>query len=115
MTMRSSDAAFKRRMDRAYARRLRIARLALNISEAEAAAAHGITLRTYRRWEAGLPQGASTWPVLKFAKAYDISLDWLIGGDGRWLKVHMTKQARGKIAILPTCEPERRRRLAVQS
>ena len=44
-----------KRYDRAYGRRLRLTRIALDITEAEAAAAHGVTLRTYRRWEAGSP------------------------------------------------------------
>jgi hypothetical protein len=36
---------------RDYGRRPRLARLTLGITETEAAAAHGVTLRTYRRWE----------------------------------------------------------------
>ena len=47
-----------KRYDRAYGRRLRLTRIALDITEAEAAAAHGVTLRTYRRWEAGFPAHA---------------------------------------------------------
>jgi hypothetical protein len=39
----------------AVARRMRIARLALGITEREAAAAWRVTLRTYRKWEGGSP------------------------------------------------------------
>jgi hypothetical protein len=41
---------------RAAGHRLRVTRLTLGITESEAPAAHGVTLRTYRKWEAGHPQ-----------------------------------------------------------
>ncbi len=59
-------------LGRSVATSLRVARLALDISEAEAAAAYGVTLRTYRRYERGAPQGVFGW--LNFAKAYGVSL-----------------------------------------
>jgi transcriptional regulator with XRE-family HTH domain len=34
-------------------RRFRVARLVLGLTEQEAADAYGVTLRTYRKWEAG--------------------------------------------------------------
>ncbi len=45
--------------------------------------------------------------------ALEISLDWLLVGDGVNLKPHLTKQAPGKIALLPVMTREHReRRLA---
>ena len=84
----------------AYGRRLRLVRAALDISEVEAAAAHGVTLRTYRRYEAGAPQRAGE-GFLNFAAKYDVSLNWLISGDGTHLGRHLSKNKWGKVAILP--------------
>jgi transcriptional regulator with XRE-family HTH domain len=61
---------------RAYGRRLRLARLTLGISEAAAAEAHGVTLTTYRRWEAGARQSNRPEPMLRFAERYGVSIDW---------------------------------------
>jgi transcriptional regulator with XRE-family HTH domain len=83
-------------------RRLRIARLTLGLTEPEAAAAAGVTLRTYRKWEADHDRPARTEPMLAFAEAYDVSLDWLICGEGGWLGRHLTAGSAGKLAILPT-------------
>ena len=95
----------------AYAHRLRIARLTLGISEMDAATAHGVTERTYRRWEVGKPQRAS-FGFLAFAEKYDISLDWLVHGEGFNLGRHLTVSSNGKMAILPIMSAERK---AVQS
>jgi transcriptional regulator with XRE-family HTH domain len=48
----------------------------LGISEQEAAAAFGVTVRTYRRYEAGKPalEGYGD-----FADAFGVSLNWLVG------------------------------------
>jgi transcriptional regulator with XRE-family HTH domain len=53
------------KQDRQFGRRLRVARIALGISEQEAADAHGITLATYRRREAGKPW-LSMRPLLEY-------------------------------------------------
>jgi transcriptional regulator with XRE-family HTH domain len=79
--------------------RLRIVRLALGISEQEAAEAGGVTVQTYRRG---------------FVRRYDVSLDWLVRGKGEALGRHLSKNAGGKIAILPVSRPERRQSLARQ-
>jgi ribosome-binding protein aMBF1 (putative translation factor) len=63
---------------RAFARRLRYARNQLGISEAEAAYAFGVTVRTFRRYEAGKP-GGSYQRVGDFGYAFNISLSWLFG------------------------------------
>jgi hypothetical protein len=72
----------KRRDDfnRAFGERLRFARAQLNISEQEAAYAFGVTVRTYRRYEAGKPWERSTW--VDFADTFGVSTDWLISGEG---------------------------------
>jgi transcriptional regulator with XRE-family HTH domain len=64
--------------------RLPITRLVLGISEAEAAAAARVSLRTYRKWEAGNDRPTDT-GILAFAFAYDVSLDWLVNGECSWL------------------------------
>jgi transcriptional regulator with XRE-family HTH domain len=65
-------------------RRLPVTRLVLGISETEAAAAARVSLRTYRKWEAGHDRQTDT-GILAFAFAYDVSLDWLVKGDCTWL------------------------------
>jgi hypothetical protein len=79
----------------AIGRRMQIARHALGITEQGAAAAWDVTLRTYRKWEAGAPQ-RGTFNVVCFAKKYDVSLDWLIVGDATRLRRHLrrTRKAR---------------------
>jgi transcriptional regulator with XRE-family HTH domain len=67
---------------RDFGRRLRLTRSALGITEVEAAAACLITLRTYRRREAGLPYRRWHLGLVSFAKKYDVSLNWLLAGSG---------------------------------
>jgi transcriptional regulator with XRE-family HTH domain len=86
---------------RAVGRRLRITRLALNLSEAEAAAASGVTLRTYRKWEASYRRKNSHARLMAFCEKYDVSLDWLYFGDAFIAKRNLTSCAPGKVAILP--------------
>jgi transcriptional regulator with XRE-family HTH domain len=69
---------------RAVYRRLPTTRLLLGISETEAAAAARVSLRTYRKWEAGHDRPTDT-GILAFAYAYDVSLDWLANGECSWL------------------------------
>src|SRR5690242_20697757 len=86
----------------AVGHRMRVTRLALGLSEQQAADGYGITLRTYRRWEKGHRQTQCAAPLCKFCLKYDVSMDWLICGDGRgWLGAHLRKNIGGKIAILP--------------
>jgi transcriptional regulator with XRE-family HTH domain len=57
--------------------------MVFGLSEAKAAAAHGITLRTYQKWEAGGHHHGGHQKLLAFCKKYDVSLDWLYGGEAR--------------------------------
>lgn len=73
--------------DAAFARRLRSARLALGLSEEEAASAAGRSARTWRRYEE-TGAGHVTRPLIKFVKEHRINLfrhgielDWLIAGQ----------------------------------
>jgi hypothetical protein len=59
----------------------------------------------------GKPQRAS-FGFLAFAEKYDISLDWLVHGEGFNLGRHLTVSSNGKLAILPIMSAERK---AVQS
>lgn len=86
----------------AVARRLRVTRGALGLTEQQGAEAFGVSLLTYRRYEAGR-RHRSAGPAINFARRYDVSLDWLFDGDTDRIGRHLT---RGKIAILPA----RRRR-----
>lgn len=63
--------------------RLRVTRSALGITEVEAAAACLITLRTYRRREAGMPF-TGTWHegLSSFVEMYDLTYDWMLCGEG---------------------------------
>jgi transcriptional regulator with XRE-family HTH domain len=59
--------------------RLRTARLLFKLTETEAAQAAGVTLKTWRAWEAGGRQ-RSIGPILKLGRQYRISIDWLFCG-----------------------------------
>jgi hypothetical protein len=56
--------------------------LALGITEVEAAAASLITLRTYRRREAGLPYRGWHFGLSSFVDKYDLSWNWMLAGSG---------------------------------
>lgn len=92
--------------------RLRVTRAALGISEKDAAAAYGVTLATYRRYERGAPQ-RRTQGVLNFAKAFDVSLDWLVGGDASRIKPHLSNRTATHVAILPVVGGDARRSKAL--
>ena len=92
---------------KAVGRRLRVARLVLGITEVEAASAHEVTLRTYRRWEAGGRQRGLSF--LPFATKHDVSIDWMLFGEGTGISRHLSKTL-GKVAILPVSTALRRER-----
>lgn len=80
-----------------FGHRLRIARIALGLSEAQAAEIFGATVRAYRGWEAGNSGRPKRYEAYCDFCRPGISLDWLFGARGE-----MTKQVPGsKIAILP--------------
>jgi transcriptional regulator with XRE-family HTH domain len=64
-----------------FARRLRRNRIALGLSEEEAAAAAGRTIETWRHYE-NTGRGHITEPLLRFCEKYNVSLDWLFDDDG---------------------------------
>lgn len=67
---------------RDFGHRLRVTRLALGITEVEAAAASLITLRTYRSREAGLPYRGWHDGLSLFVDKYDLSWNWMLAGAG---------------------------------
>lgn len=90
-----------------YGHRLRVTRIALGITEAEAAAAHDVTLKTYRRYEEGhQPLGLDG--IIKFGDKFDVHLNWLGAGQPDELGSHLTKAAKGKVYILPLITASRR-------
>jgi transcriptional regulator with XRE-family HTH domain len=92
--------------------RLRITRIALGLTEKEAADAHAVSLRTYRKWENGGRQRGSGF--LKFAEKFDVSLNWLVGGEPADVGAHLAKHASGKVAILPAMGRKYRARHRMQ-
>jgi hypothetical protein len=85
---------------RRYGLRIHLTRLALNLSEEQAATEWGCTVPTYRKWVAGETRGMKMKHILPFVARHDINLDWLICGDHR--KIGGLFGAPGKIAILQT-------------
>jgi hypothetical protein len=65
----------------ALAHRLRAVRIALGITESAAASACEVSLRAYRRWEAGGPQ-RNCLALSGFAKTFDVSDAWISFGAG---------------------------------
>lgn len=66
---------------KAFGRRLRSARLALGLSEEEAAAAAGRTVKTWLKYES-TGCGYITEAILRFVDKHRVNLDWLFAGDG---------------------------------
>src|SRR5262245_47644177 len=89
---------------RDYAYRLRVTRIVLGMTEKEAAAAHGVTLKTYLKWEDGRPPRSGK-PYLAFVEKYDVNLDWLIVGETANIGSHLSKGAPGKVALLQVNGP----------
>jgi hypothetical protein len=98
----------------AFAHRLRVARIAVAISDVEAASVAGCTVQTWRKYET-TGKGRCTRAMLFFCRRYDVSLDWLFLGEGVGVGGHLGKQAQGKVAILPVKGPRYRRAMAMGS
>lgn len=64
-----------------FGRCLRRSRIALGLSEEEAAAAAGRTVETWRHYE-NTGRGRITEPLLRFCSKYNLSLEWLVDGVG---------------------------------
>jgi len=71
---------YEREFRREYPVRLRFLRRRLRLSEAQAAADHGVTLHTYRRWEAGVPSTPSAKPGMQFCKKHGLAFDYYFAG-----------------------------------
>jgi transcriptional regulator with XRE-family HTH domain len=63
------------------AERLKLVRHLLNISEAEAADAMFITVKTYRKREGGERHRDNHFGIFNFCDKYGVSYGWLFGGD----------------------------------
>jgi hypothetical protein len=84
---------------RHFGDRLRVARLALGITDVEAAAAGLITLRAYRKREAGLPFHSWNQGLLCFVEKHDVSLNWLVQGRGNmW---HPSRRRKPSLKLVP--------------
>ena len=84
-----------------FGHRLRVTRLALGITEAEAATVAGRSVDTWRKYEA-TGKGRCTQAVCRFAAHYDVCLNWIFGGEAARVRALLTK---GKVAILPVKGP----------
>lgn len=83
-----------------FGHRLRVTRLALGLTEEEAAAAAGRSVTTWRKYEE-TGEGRCTVALALFAEQYGVSLDWLLCGDAARIHPPLAKRAQGKVAILP--------------
>jgi DNA-binding XRE family transcriptional regulator len=95
---------------RGVGRRLRLVRSIFKPSEEEAAAVHGVTLGTYRHFEAGKEQN-DTEPALRFCEQFDIPIEWYIQGVTHSLGHHLTVNRGGKISILPAMTRHERQQI----
>lgn len=92
---------------RAFGHRLRVLRIALGLSEKEISEIAGCTPASWRNWEAtGKMRGNR--PMLRVAKKFEVSLDWLIDGEGHNIKDHLSRRTPGSVAILPVKGPRTR-------
>jgi transcriptional regulator with XRE-family HTH domain len=91
-----------------FGHRLRVTRIALGLTEEQAAAAGGRSVDTWRKYEA-TGKGRCTAALLQFCRQYDVSLDWLVCGDTARVGGHLAKQAQGTIVVLPIKGPSYRR------
>ena len=96
---------------RAIGHRMRVARLTLGLTEQDVARVVGITLRTYRKYEAG-QRPRSIRALVAFSQKYDASLDWLILGEGACIGAHLARRSNSTIAILPVSRPRWRKHRA---
>jgi transcriptional regulator with XRE-family HTH domain len=79
--MRATTKEHARSYYRDFGQRLRTVRQTRGVAEQDAADTAKVTLRTWRRWEAGGTTRAGLWLSL-FAERYDVSYDWLLEGQG---------------------------------
>lgn len=81
---------------RGFGHRLRVARIALGLTEKQAAKAAGRSVRTWRKYEA-TGEGNCTAAILNFVREYpSVSIDWLVVGRSA-----KRDQPPGVIALLP--------------
>jgi len=92
---------------RATGHRLRVTRLALGLTEQQAAGDCGVSMRTYQKYESGHPQRGTS-AMLKFVQKHDVSLDWLFNGEAEWIGRHLAQNAKGQVVILPAAGPHHR-------
>jgi DNA-binding XRE family transcriptional regulator len=65
-----------------FGQRLRALRHARGYTEKDAAATAGVTIRTWRRWEAGCVSTGNPCWIPAFSEKYDVSCAWLVSGKG---------------------------------
>lgn len=66
---------------RELGKRLQWLRAALQLTEAQAAADHGVTLPTYRRWEAGGRIRGKYQALSNFCKKHKVSYEFYFAGQ----------------------------------
>lgn len=86
---------------KAFATRMRVARVALGHTEKQAAQKCEVSVRRYRRLESGLPFRGGYRAIILFAQEYQVSFDWLYEGVGDNMGKHLSVNRGGKVAILP--------------
>jgi hypothetical protein len=81
--------------------RMRVVQAALALTDRRVASATGMTVKNYQA--GNLHPGAAR----RFAKAFDVSIHWLVRGEGAEIKPHLSR-AKGKVSILPVHGPKNR-------
>lgn len=91
----------------AVTQRMVVAREVLGLSETQVADALGVSLAKLRDYKFSVPNPSL---MLRFGEIFDVSIDWLVSGEGAGIKPHLRK-TQSKVAILPVQGKDHRRHL----
>jgi transcriptional regulator with XRE-family HTH domain len=90
--------------------RLRLTRLALGITEKEAAAAAEITVPTWRRWESGGHQKNGLYNYVRFCEKLHVDTVWLMFGAAEASDPAERRHVRiGRLSVLVAKRPPQQR------
>jgi hypothetical protein len=93
----------------ALGHRLQVVRATLEIPEGDAARSCGVSVQTWRRYEKGGRQRGAG--LADFADRYDVSLDWLLFGEGAGVARHLAHRPSSVVSILPMRGRQHRHRM----
>ena len=96
--------------NRALGERLRAVRLELRQSEDDAAEVAGVALATYQRYEKGTIGRWATQKYLRYAEAWNVSVDWLSDGRGTMFRGNKRPDIAPSTVPAPEAKPSPVRR-----